>query len=569
MKKILGILLSGLLLVLLPACNKDGDLFFLSGMNSNELMANATDVVLTVATRDSVALSLAWTKSTLSVSNPDVSVPDNILSYTLQASASADFSTTLVESSESNLSKSYLGSELNTVATSLGLAAGTAVPVYFRLKGSIGNNMQPVYSNVVTVNVTPYRIDFTTGYILNASQEVTGTTLYSATENGIYTGFMGATAWYNFYLKEGDGTIWGNDGVSGTAFLLSSENDAAKRWNCWFPGIGGCYYTTVNTVTKQWSALLLPALTVSGDIQGDMTFDRPNVRWTKVFQATSNSISIQLSGTGNLYDYTTGTTDANAISKTFGFTGTPGALQFASQAQALTLTLPSTGTYTLVVDLSNPKALKVEAVQGTEEPDQVNQFVYLAGIDDGITGGSWNFDNTLKLYNEDNLSYAGVINANSKWGYGVNVEKDNWTDLYNLGSGDAYSGTLVYKGTANLPAPTPGLYLFDVSLKGLTYSLTSIGSVIYVSGLNDVWDLTTTLAETSTAGVYSGTVTITKASQWGFKILLDTSWNLFYGGSGGALSYKGSNLTDDASLAAGSYTLNVNLVNRTYSFTSL
>ena len=191
MKKILGILLSGLLLVLLPACNKDGDLFFLSGMNSNELMANATDVVLTVATKDSVALTLAWTKSTLSVSNPDVSVPDNILSYTLQASASADFSTTLVESSESNLSKSYLGSELNTVATSLGLAAGTAVPVYLRLKGSIGNNMQPVYSNVVTVNVTPYRIDFTTGYILNASQEVTGTTLYSATENGIYTGFMG------------------------------------------------------------------------------------------------------------------------------------------------------------------------------------------------------------------------------------------------------------------------------------------------------------------------------------------------------------------------------------------
>ena len=61
------------------------------------------------------------------------------------------------------------------------------------------------------------------GYILNADKAETGVTLYSAASDGQYLGFMGVTAWYNFFMKEGDGTVWGNDGVTGTAFLMSSE----------------------------------------------------------------------------------------------------------------------------------------------------------------------------------------------------------------------------------------------------------------------------------------------------------------------------------------------------------
>jgi len=569
MKKISIILISSLLLFIMPACENDGDLITLSGMENSELIATATDLVLSLDNKDSVMVTFAWTTSTLTLSNPEMSVSDDLLSTTLQASASSDFSTTIVESYEENLSRAYTCSEMNTLATSLGLVAGTPTAIYFRLKASIGANMEPLYSNVVTLNVTSYRIDFTMGKILNSSQEETGIYLYSPTEDGVYTGFMGATSWYNYFMLEGDGTIWGNDGVTGTAFLMSSENDALLRWNFWFPGIGGCYYVNVNTNTKQWSAFLMPALTVSGDINGDMTFDRPNARWTMTFEAPSTSMNIQLSGTGSKYDYTTGTDDdAAAISTAFGFTGSAAALQFSGQAQNLTVTVPSAGTYTLVVNLLDPKSCTVEAVQGSQEPEEVNPLIYLAGIDDGISG-SWTFDNTLKLYNEDNLSYAGVVNVNSLWGYGIYTEKDNWTDLYNLGTGDAYAGTLVSKGSTNMPAPAAGLYLIDVSLKGLTYQLTSMGSVIYVSGLNDVWDMNTILAQTATAGVYSGKVTINGPSPWGFKILLDTSWNIFYGGSGSNLVYKGSNITDDASIAAGTYTMTVDLVKGSFTFTAL
>ena len=61
--------------------------------------------------------------------------------------------------------------------------------------------------------------------------------------------------------------------------------------------------------------------------------------------------------------------------------------------------------------------------------------------------------------------------------------------------------------------------------------------------------------------------TITKASQYGFQIHLDISWNHYFGGSNGKLSYKGNNLTEDKTLAAGTYKMTVNLIKGTYSIT--
>jgi len=48
---------------------------------------------------------------------------------------------------------------------------------------------------------------------------------------------------------------------------------------------------------------------------------------------------------------------------------------------------------------------------------------------------------------------------------------------------------------------------------------------------------------------------------------LDISWNHYFGGSNGKLSYKGNNLTEDKTLAAGTYKMTVNLIKGTYSIT--
>ncbi len=549
----------------LTACEKDGSLITLSGLEENELMATQTAVVLTQEQSEALVLSLAWSSTTLSVSDPSMSAP-NVLKTVLQISKAADFSAGVMEYSETSQSRAFTGSELNTVAKTTGLEAGVATPLYFRIKSSMGDNIDPTFSNVITVDVTGYEIDMSHGFILDMDMIATGGTLYSATSNGQYLGFMGATAWYNFYIKEGDGTIWGNDGVSGTAFVLSSSNEVDKRWNCWFPGVGGCYYVDFNTNKKSWSALVIPALSVTGDITGDMTFDRPNVKWTLPFTATATSLSIQISGNGLQYDNSTGVDDASAISKPVAFNQNGDHLSFESVAQNMTITVAKPGDYTLTIDLKDPTAWHIEAVEGSSEPEVINPFLYLPGVDDAISG-SWTFDNYLNLYNEDELSYAGVVNVNSLWGYSMNIEKDNWADKYTFASGTALSGALVFQGSDNIPAPTAGLYLMDVSLKGLSYNLTSVGSEIYVSGLNNAWDFNTPLNQTANVGEYSGSVTINGASSYGFQIHLDSSWNHYFGGANGKLGYKGSNITDDASLAAGTYTITVNLISGTYTIT--
>ena len=195
------------------------------------------------------------------------------------------------------------------------------------------------------------------------------------------------------------------------------------------------------------------------------------------------------------------------------------------------------------------------------------EYGELCCSDDGISG-SWTFDNYLSLYSEDGLSYAGVINVNSKWGYMFYTEKDNWSSKYGLSTGTAASGTLEANGANNIPAPSAGLYLFDVSMKGLTYTTTAVTSVAY-AGFNTKgdaggdWTLVN-MTPSSETGVYTATVTLKGASQWGAKIYLNGSWDYFFGGSAGSLTYKGSGITDDATLGAGTYTLTVNLLKGTY-----
>lgn len=560
MKTIKGFLLTIATLAAFTSCEKDGDLITLSSLDPSELITTETDVVLSQENSTSNVLSLAWSTSTLTVSNPEMSAP-NVIETVLQVSTTEDFSENVVESTQGSLSVTYTGSELNTLAQTLGTTPGEATPFFFRLEGSTGANIAPKYSNIVSVNVTSYEIDMSVAYLLNSDQESTGIRLASPESDGVYTGFVGATGWYNFYVQEGDQTIWGNDGVSGTAFLLSS--DADTQWNGWFPGVSGCYYVNFDTNAREWTALLLPAITVAGDLSGEMTFDRASQVWTMPITATETSMTIQLSGTGSQYNVNTSTDDALAVATPFAFASNGSTLSLVDTPSDITVTVPAAGDYTLTLDLNDPNAWTVEAGTGGEEPNEIVTTLYAPGIDD-LNSGAWTFDNELALYDEENLAYAGIINVNSEWGYTINIERDNWDDDYTLDSGDGTSGTLLYQGENNIPAPTAGLYLVDVSLEGLTYNLTSIGNQIYLSGLNDVWDFNTTLDATGTVGEYSGQITITTASEWGFQIHLDDSWDHYLGGYEGGLNYRGSNITDDASLASGTYTMTVNLVEGTY-----
>lgn len=554
-------------LFLLGSCNDSGDTIYMSSIDGSDLVATTSDVILSQENSKQVVLSLAWTKATLSISDPNMSAPD-VLSTFVQASTKQDFSENVVETEKNELSVAYTGSELNALAKNLGLSPDQATPIFFRLSSTTGKNIASVYSNVVEVNVTAYEIDMTLGKVLDKDKQETALSLYAPLSDGKYTGFMGVGGYHNFFLQEGDGKTWGNLPIDGNAFLLSSE---ASSWNFWFPSESGCYYTIVDTKAEQWSALLLPTLTISGDIEAEMTYDRSNNRWIAI---GNNGIAatkkIKLSTTGRQYNYSTGTDDINkAITTPVAFVQEGENLSLAEEAQDITIDVPA-GEYTLIVDLSNPKAWTCKATSGSLEPEEVREMLFLPGISDGE--GSWTFDQVIKLYDEESLGYANVIEANAPWGYSINLEKDNWADKYTFVSGDAYAGTIALLSPdikeVNLPSPSAGVYLIDVSLKSLTYELTTVGSEIYISGLNNEWTFDVSLPQTNVKGVYSGPIEIKKKSTDGFLIYLKNGdWEKVFGGGEGKLTYKqkNSNIKDDQSLDLGVYTMTVDVINKTYS----
>jgi hypothetical protein len=565
----ISVMALSLMTACMTSCNNDGDLIYTTGGVDLSLDGTQQDIVLDKNNLNALALTVYWNDNgTISTSDDRVAAPNYAVVNTIQFSATADFASTVDFTMENGtFSKQFTHGDLNSVLNRLGYEGGVKAPLYIRVKGLLANNLDPQYSNVLTMNVTPYVIDMTKGFILNSNKEDTGNILASPNSDGVYTGFMGVTSWYNWYLQEGNGTIWGNEGENWEPFLMSSSVSTVAYGNYWFPGTEGCYYTIVNTNTNQWSALLLPSLTVSGGIQGDMTFDRKANVWRYVFNGSKGSVNIKLSTTGKQYNYSTGTDDASAIDTAVGFGGSADNLTFGNSASNISVTIPTDGECTLKLDLSNPNQWTVTVVSGTDEGTAaVAQNIYLSGIDDGISG-SWTFDNYLTLYNEDALCYGGVVNVNSLWGYFFYNEVDNWDDKYAMDEGsNGMEGKLVYKGTTNITAPDPGLYVFDVSLSALTYKLYAISSVSY-AGLNDDWT-PAAMEATATPGVYQATVQKSANTPWGVKILINDSWDLVFGGGSGTLRLYQDGFDGDNDLANGTYILTVDLCKATYSYTA-
>ncbi len=544
-------------LAIFTACEKDGDIITVSGLESSELLASEASVVLTKETASSSVLALAWSGSSLTISNSSMTLPGSVPVEVIEASASSDFGT-MYQITPQNNSYTFTGAYLNTLGKNLGLTADISAPVYFRVRSALGVNTEPYYSNVVSVSVTCYAIDMSLGLILTSGMEDTGFRLYSPDKDGEYYGFTGATSWYNWYLQEGDGTTWGNLAVDGNAFALSSET--GNQWNMWYPGQGGCYYTTLSTTAKVWTATYMPSLSVSGDVTATMTFDRLSVKWYVSFTTTTDNATIKVTcDDAALYNKSTSTDDASAIAKTMGFiTHADSTVTFEwNSASAENITIPTAGEYTLFFYLADPTSWKYSVREGaTVIVEPISRYLFLPGVDDLISGG-WTFDNYLKLVSEDDSTFAGAVLVNSEWGYQMTLESGNWTDVYKMG---ATEGTLEFQSGSNITAPAAGLYLIQADLANLTYSHTAITGLGY-SGLNDAWSTITPMDETSVAGVYSTTVAITAASSWGFKFYLNGDWNMNYGGGNGVLQYGGANITDDASLPAATYDVIANTRN--------
>lgn len=409
MKKIFGNLIMLLCaLIALVSCDESGDKIYLDGFKASNLMASASDVKLSVDNSKDIVLSMAWQNPTL-LSSDDTKPAGNgtLLTY-LQASASEDFET-VKEYTVSNLSKAFVGTDLNAVAKDLGLTPGESAPLYFRIKSQMGANMDAAYSNVCQVNVTPYLIDMSYINILDKDKDNVLTHLYSPASDGIYTGYMNASAWFNFYGKENDGTVWGNSATDGTFAIDNTES----AWNFWFPGVAGIYYTVIDTKAKEWKATLLKTVKLNGE---DMTYDAPNYAWVKVVTTTADNTPITIAATGAEYSKATDTNDDNAVVKTLNYTLADGKMTDSDAAGSVNIS--KAGTYTITVKVGEKSELTYSIESGdnsTPEPEA---------------------SNTLCMFTKDGSSLLAVMTKVSDGVYTCKYKPSAWENFRFIYVGD-------------------------------------------------------------------------------------------------------------------------------------
>jgi len=222
MKTILSkVLLLNMALLLLFSCKKDETQAVATAGKAGSLNASQNTLVLTKANATTTAVTFTATA-------PDYGFQAAVTN-TLQI---AKKGTNFVGAKEvvldaKALTKTYTTIDFNALMLSMGLPTGVVSDVDVRVVSRISETMAPVFSNMVSLKVTPYALiaylyavgDFV-GWNINNPDS-----LISATSNGIYIGVLDfrtsgsrafllvpAKSWANKYADGGSGKLTFNSG---------------------------------------------------------------------------------------------------------------------------------------------------------------------------------------------------------------------------------------------------------------------------------------------------------------------------------------------------------------------
>jgi hypothetical protein len=250
MKKVLTkfIALSSIGLFMLSACKKDGALVTSNGGKAGTLSASATTLPL-----DKTKVNDTTTIVHFSFTAPNYGFAAGV-SNTLQIDAAGDnwANPTTVAFSNKVYSQGYSTAVFNNLVLKLNLPAGVASQVNARVAYSISQNVAPVYSNVVTLTVTPFNLTswlYVTGAF--SGWENPGSeedSLISATGNGVYTGIINFTAGNNQFLIL-PAKNWSNKYATSQSSTPTTTVTYNASNNINAPAAAGYYIVTFNLNT--------------------------------------------------------------------------------------------------------------------------------------------------------------------------------------------------------------------------------------------------------------------------------------------------------------------------------
>jgi hypothetical protein len=265
-------------LLMLASCKKNDPIIKTNGGTAGALTANTTTPVLDKAKLADTTKVVSFTVTT------PVYGYSAAVTNTLQIDSTGDnwkkpMSVTL---GTKVLSQSYSTGDFNALLLKLNLPAGKPSQIQVRVEHSLGAGAAPIYSNVLSLTVTPFNL-ISYVYLPGSYQNTdpnkqwsptTADSLVSPTGNGVYTGYAYFQAGSQFKVTPAKN--WGSsygDAGGGKISLTSGGNLTAPA--------AGLYLVTVNTNTgtiaysaydHTWSVIGDAAIDWNTDV--NMTFNQ-------------------------------------------------------------------------------------------------------------------------------------------------------------------------------------------------------------------------------------------------------------------------------------------------------
>lgn len=285
------------------------------------------------------AISMGWDSLTYQITTP--------VTYSIQIDTlNGNFTGAVENTIGTNVySVAYTDSVLNkTLLNVLKLKGGVESTIKIRLKASLANGANAVYSNVIPVKVTPYALSKQVSFLYMpgvSSWSDFSTKLCSKNNDGNYEGFVEAAQWANFkFTTQADfnGVVYGSSPSS-----LTTLDASSSMYNIWFDE-GGYFLVKADLNGMTWSKTAITSMCVTGDFNGwsltanPMTYDSSKKVWTANCNVSTIGWGVQIIVNGD-WGFKYGDTDKD------------GSLVLGGN----NLIPASTGDKVITVDFSNPE----------------------------------------------------------------------------------------------------------------------------------------------------------------------------------------------------------------------
>lgn len=368
MKNILKKSIFALLLISLGSCTEK-DIDPVAVANGGPVLSMSTvpagGLVLSPANANNLIAALDWEHS-------ENGVPSQA-NYTVEiAKSGTDFATPITAGTTNSKFLNWTHEQLNGFLPEPTFTPYTATNIDIRIKSSLGNgaNAMLQYSNVITVNVTPYTNALpklgVAGAHMGWALPTTAALMPQLASSGYgktnFEGYMDLNGDYKFLTPLANGDYnwgpanWGDDG-SFSGVLLSNSGTNANiaagyylvKANTAATGTGSLQYSAdpiTWSVTGSATPLGWPAGSGVAGQDHDMTYNATTKKWT---------VTLVLTGGGELkfranddWGVNLGKFDASRLNNDYGGEN----MSYGGG----NIPVAASGTYTITLDLSNPRA---------------------------------------------------------------------------------------------------------------------------------------------------------------------------------------------------------------------